>query len=243
MPYYAVFVGRVPGIYMSWSSAKQNVTNYPNAKYKSYSMKSDAMDALDNYGLDIPQNKKSPLNKKSSPLNKDRLVDLIDKYYLSESINFSELCIYTDGSVRNNGKKYATGSYGVFYSDPSILPLSQEIKRSDGIITTPISELIGIIEALKNIGTRTYEKIYLYTDSEYCYKALTKWYTGWVKNGWKTSGRTGAKSDVKNKLEIMEAYSLCLHYSVELHHINSHTGKQGKHFIGNEIADLLTKCY
>ena len=41
----------------------------------------------------------------------------------------------------------------------------------------------------------------------------------------------------------MLAYELCKANNVTLHHINSHTGKQDLHSIGNEIADMLTKCY
>lgn len=36
MKYYAVKVGYVPGIYMTWNEAKEQVNSYPYAKYKSF---------------------------------------------------------------------------------------------------------------------------------------------------------------------------------------------------------------
>ena len=36
MKYYAVRVGRQPGIYSSWDECKAQVNGYPNAKYKSF---------------------------------------------------------------------------------------------------------------------------------------------------------------------------------------------------------------
>jgi ribonuclease HI len=246
MPYYVVFEGRKPGIYKTWTEVKPLVDKYPNAKYKSYSMITEATEAFNGYTNQLIYNDIVPEEGSIAPTNaSSNIVSLIDKYYSmndwSNILNF-----YTDGSVKNNGKKYATGSYGVFYSDPRIMPISQEIKI-DKVITTPISELLGIIEGIKRYiksGFR-YTEINLYTDSEYCYKSLTKWITGWLRNDWKTaSKRKGmVPGEVKNKEEIMTAYLLISEHSIKIHHINSHTGKQDLHSIGNEIADMLTKCY
>lgn len=245
MPYYVVFEGRKPGIYKSWSIVKPLIDKFPNARYKSYSMLTEAEEAFAGSmqtALALKPIGITDINTGSKTQITNNLVSLIDKYYSNNDWT-NILNVYTDGSVKNNGKKYATGSYGVFYSDPRIMPISQEIKI-DKVITTPISELLGIIEGIKKYeksGLR-YTEVNLYTDSEYCYKSLTKWITGWLRNNWKTANKKGT-SDVKNKEEIMLAYELCKANNVTLHHINSHTGKQDLHSIGNEIADMLTKCY
>ena len=40
--YYAVKVGSVPGIYLSWAEAEPLVKGYPGAQYKSFSTKEEA---------------------------------------------------------------------------------------------------------------------------------------------------------------------------------------------------------
>ena len=252
MPYYVVFEGRKPGIYNTWPIVKPLIDKFPNAKYKSFSMLIDATKAFNDYNnnndnynnddiiIETPHNEPQGGSKTTN-----NIVALIDHYY-SKHLNFNILNVYTDGSCKNNGKKYATGSYGVFFSDPRIMPLSQEIKI-DKVITTPITELLGIISGIKRFiqSGYNYESVNIYTDSEYCYKSLTKWTPGWIRNGWKTASKKKgiAPGDVKNKEEIILAYELCIKYNIIVHHINSHTGKQDLHSIGNEIADMLTKCY
>lgn len=41
--YYAVKRGRVPGVYENWEIAKQQVEGYPNAEYRSFASKEDAL--------------------------------------------------------------------------------------------------------------------------------------------------------------------------------------------------------
>ena len=43
--WYVVWVGNAPGVYDSWEECKLQVANYPNAKYRSYSNKEDAIEA------------------------------------------------------------------------------------------------------------------------------------------------------------------------------------------------------
>lgn len=45
--YYAVSVGRVPGIYLNWNDCKDQVHKYPQALYKSFSNQNDAKHFLD----------------------------------------------------------------------------------------------------------------------------------------------------------------------------------------------------
>ena len=41
--FYAVAVGRVPGVYDSWAKASQQVTGFPRACYKSFFTEADAL--------------------------------------------------------------------------------------------------------------------------------------------------------------------------------------------------------
>ncbi|CAG8787912.1 24692_t:CDS:1, partial [Racocetra persica] len=44
--YYAVRVGREPGIYMSWEKYKQQIHEYPGALYKKFNTKQQAEDFI-----------------------------------------------------------------------------------------------------------------------------------------------------------------------------------------------------
>ena len=48
--FYAVFVGRVPGVYTNWDEAQAQVENFPGAKYRSYDSCEDATLAFRRYG-------------------------------------------------------------------------------------------------------------------------------------------------------------------------------------------------
>ena len=281
MPYYAIFVGREPGVYTSWTYAKTLIEKYPGAIYKSFNNKLDA----ENFALsgDIPtapvfadnhsqifkitkadsSSMMRPQPKMMRPQSHPKMIgskimqpnpdlvstSLIDNinYYFEHYSQNDALYIYTDGSVKNNGKPYATGGYGVFFSDARIIPISNIIKLQNKPITTPISELLAIIEGLRKVykfneeNGNPFKEIHLFTDSENCFKSLTKWYDGWVKNNWKTAyKKTG---DVKNKEEIIIAHDFMIKTSAIITHIRAHTGKHDVHHLGNEIADQLTKCY
>jgi len=185
---------------------------------------------------------KSP---QKSPKISPKLNNLIEEYL--NKLNTNKLYIYTDGSVKGNGKKNATGGYGVFFSDINIPYISKIMDNKQQQITTPLAEMNAIIDGLKAVlsynstinGAEFKPNIELYTDSEYCYNCLTKWHKTWAKNNWIKSD----KSEVKNKDEIIVALDLIDKTGAKLIHINSHTGKKDLHSIGNDIADLLSKCY
>ena len=44
--YYVVWVGTVPGVYISWEECKAQVHGFPKAKYKAYSTMEEATDAF-----------------------------------------------------------------------------------------------------------------------------------------------------------------------------------------------------
>ena len=46
--YYAVKIGRVPGIYTTWSECEKQVKYYKNAQFKSFKFKSDALKFISN---------------------------------------------------------------------------------------------------------------------------------------------------------------------------------------------------
>tara|TARA_Y100000768_G_scaffold388603_1_gene385528 strand:- start:2537 stop:3070 length:534 start_codon:yes stop_codon:yes gene_type:complete len=142
-----------------------------------------------------------------------------------------DLTIYTDGACSNNGKSTAKAGIGVYSKDK--LNISERIV---GKQTNQRAELYAILKALKTINIGSYNRITIYTDSQYSIDCLTKWVKNWTKNGWKDK----KNNDVKNKDIIKPLYSILSgNANIILIHIRAHTGKTDEHSIGNSIADKL----
>lgn len=142
-----------------------------------------------------------------------------------------DLIIYTDGACSNNGKSTAKAGIGVYSKDK--LKISERIV---GKQTNQRAELYAILRALTIVNISKYNRITIYTDSQYSIDCLTKWIKQWIKNGWKDK----KNHDVKNKDIIKPIYSiLSCNANIILTHIRAHTGKTDEHSVGNSIADKL----
>lgn len=153
---------------------------------------------------------------------------------IDDSTNY----VYTDGSCINNGKKNASGGYGVFFGDNDKKNIST---RMEGKTTNNKAELQAILESLKVIKNLK-QKYFIVSDSKYSINCVTKWNKNWIKNNWKTSKGT----DVSNKDIIQGILKLMEVVDVEYIHVNSHktppTNKNSieyKHWYGNHMADKL----
>jgi ribonuclease HI len=156
MPYYAVKVGRVSGIYTNWNDCKKNTYGYRGAIYKKF-------DTIDEAKLFINDNS----------LIGNQIVD--DNYDFSNCIN-----IYTDGGCINNGKKNAKASIGIFFSEDDKRNESRKLK-SNGIhkLTNNRAELKAILVALSKVvdEIKINKIIVIHTDSSYSIKAFTTDFT------------------------------------------------------------------
>jgi ribonuclease HI len=155
-----------------------------------------------------------------------------------------KLCVYTDGSCLNNGKKNSIGAIGIYFSDDDPDNLGQVIDNDGNKVTNQTMELLACLQALRLIKEKNKKEkaniIYIYTDSSYMINCMTKWYNAWEKNGWKnTKGK-----DVENKELIQALYNLKSEFIVIFKHIRSHqdepTNKNSEehlHWYGNFMAD------
>lgn len=75
--YYVVWKGHAPGIYHSWPDCQQQVQNFPDAKYKSFTSAAEAEAAFNQaFGVHIAVGKKGAAGKKSGPAPQRSLDDL-----------------------------------------------------------------------------------------------------------------------------------------------------------------------
>ena len=131
--------------------------------------------------------------------------------------------IYTDGAcVPNPGP----GGWGAFLRHG--LHEKELCGGEAGTTTNNRMELLAPIMALEALTRRS--RVELFTDSVYVRSGITKWVTGWQRNGWKTS----AKQPVKNVDLWQRLVAACDEHDVEWHWVKGHSGIDG-----NERADRL----
>lgn len=142
--------------------------------------------------------------------------------------------VFTDGSCMK--KKNIIGGYGIYFPNKELPNISRKFTHEP--ITNQRAELYAIYVALilikKNIN---FDKIIIYTDSDYSIKCITVWGKDWIKNNWKTSTNQSVKNQdiIKPLLDIY----LKMKDKIEFIHVNSHTGNTDYKSLGNAEADKL----
>lgn len=137
------------------------------------------------------------------------------------------ILIFTDGSSRGNP---GPGGYGV------IVRLGDKVRELGGgnkHTTNNRMEMTAIIEALRFVGD-TNDSITLYTDSKYTIDGITKWVSGWQRNGWKTKNKT----EVLNRDLWEELVPLVDRKNITWHHVEGHAG-----IPGNERVDSIATSF
>ena len=152
-------------------------------------------------------------------------------------IRETDIVIYTDGACTNNGSILAKAGVGVHFSkrnkvsfDDISAAFPGHGHMTDNKPTNQRAELQAIVEALR-VTKECPHKIIIYTDSEYSINCVTNWFPNWVKKN--------KLEDKKNIDLIRPIYQYYLGKDIEFRHINSHTGLQDEHSLGNEEADRL----
>jgi ribonuclease HI len=152
---------------------------------------------------------------------------------IEEQKDMKLIKVYTDGSVSGNGQNNAKGGIGVYFGPNDGRNLSEVFTLAP--VTNQRTELYAILKAMQM--TESYDKVTIYTDSEYSIKCFTEWIENWIKNGFKNK----EGKPVKNLDIIMPIHELRTKYPGKyfFKHVNSHTGKTDPDSLGNEEADKL----
>ena len=123
-----------------------------------------------------------------------------------------KITIYTDGACTNNGKPGAKASYAYYLPEHQSLSDSGRIP-DDQPQTNNRGELSGILHGINKVLASfppSDVDLYVYTDSDYSKNCLTKWVSGWIKRGWKTTEGTPVLNrdlieDISGKLVIFNS--------------------------------------
>ncbi len=245
--YYAIHKGVKPGIYNTWFDAKQQVSGFKGAIYKRFILLEDAKYFVEHGKVPDPikpkpmkfSNMKTFIKATGKSISKSETSNTDFKPYLDQYHKLSNidrdttLIIYTDGSTINNGKVNAHGGYGVFFDDPDILPISEQLNSTK--ITNNVAELQAIIASLIKVKDDTRKKI-LKSDSEYSVLAITERYKKYEQNNWVTN----YGKPISNAELIKKAVKLVQDQNVQVDHIYAcHSNPKTIDETGNYLADRL----
>lgn len=143
-----------------------------------------------------------------------------------------KVLIYADGSAIGNP---GPGGWGVIIAHGGkILELGGGNKHT----TNNRMELTAVIEALKKVSSYQLSAINyqltIRTDSRYVINGITKWLSGWEKNGW----RGVNKKPILNKDLWVKLSKLANGKKIKWEHVHGHAG-----IPGNERVDFIaTLC-
>ena len=148
--------------------------------------------------------------------------------------------VFTDGACSSNGRPGAKAGYAVWFPEHKTMSTSQKVP-SDQPQTNQRAELSAIHRStivLEENGCYD-EDVVIYTDSDYSINCLTKWITGWVSRGWKTS----VGGDVLHR-DLIEDTSkrLAKFKSYRFIHVRAHTGGEDDLSRNNDVVDRMARA-
>lgn len=217
--YYAVRVGRVPGVYLTWPDARAQVVGYAGAVYRKF----DARAAAEAFsGVDGV-----------APAPAPPIVVLFASDAATVARNPE---IYVDGSCLGNGRGGARAGVGVFFGDGDPRNLSESFTMDNP--TNQRAEILAIVRALEvclaDPRLIEAETITVRTDSMYVVNCVQRYIDSWRAHAWhKSDGEPVKNRDLIERLgELRDR----LGPRLSVHHVKGHAGNRG-----NDEADRLAK--
>ena len=148
--------------------------------------------------------------------------------------------VFTDGACSLNGRPGAKAGYAVWFPDHLRFSMSERLPANEPQ-TNQRAEMSAIHKAAMILEENGFhdENIVIYTDSEYSINCLTKWISGWVSRGWKTS----AGGDVLHRDLIEDtAKRLAKFKSYRFVHVRAHTGGEDDLSKQNDAVDRMARA-
>ncbi|MCR5701015.1 MAG: ribonuclease H family protein [Lachnospiraceae bacterium] len=209
--YYAVAVGKTPGIYLTWDDCKTQVAGFPGAVYKGFDNINDAENFL---GV--------------ASVEKDVKVTGIERAVLKTEDDkdcqriSTDTCLvaYVDGSYDDTTKRYAYGCVLVF--DDEVVKLNGDNNDEEYVSMRNVAgEILGSETAIKWAAEHGYKEVVIYYD----YEGIEKW----ANNIWKANkpGTIRYKEFIKEQRKKIK---------ITFVKVAAHTG-----VTYNEMADRLAK--
>ena len=223
--FYAVKVGKAPGIYQTWNECKENVHGFPGAIYKSFKTLGEAEEFMslgNNYNNTNNTTNKNQ-NNTAEKSNKQADIKLPAGAGLSEFLEANRTCeavAFVDGSFDIATKRYACGV--ILLHGDKLIEMSESFFDEEMSTMRNVSgEIEGSMHAMKYCLENGIKSIDIYFD----YEGIEKWALGM----WKTN-----KNGTKNYKAYYDSIKDIL--EVHFHKVKGHSGNPG-----NDKADELAK--
>lgn len=178
--YYAVRVGKTPGIYVSWDDCKAMVDGYPGAKYKGFGSIAEAEAFLN--GVEYVQlRQENPTSQGSAQLGLDK-----------------EVYAFVDGSFNVATGVYGYGGFLVVNGEKYILQGSGN-EEEMASMRNVAGEILGSMAAVEKAIELGVKELIIYYD----YMGIEMWATGgWKRNKSGTIAYYEFMQRVKNQISI-----------------------------------------
>lgn len=242
--FYAVKVGRVPGIYRTWEECKAQTDKYPCNAYKSFVTKKEAeaymKDNKRKYDCIRTEEDCQELNKKrrleeQKDENKDEEQSKEKEKEEKNREKNETIIVYTDGSCLFNGKSNAVCGIGVYFGKEDD-PRNVSKMLPSNYVTNNQAEIMAVKTALEILESNLDSNVEIRTDSLYVIKSMTEWL-----NKWKEEGETKVLKKIRPNYSLLlecEALIKTRKGKVIWTHCSAHNGIKG-----NEMSDKLsTRC-
>ena len=207
--YYAVKVGKIPGIYNTWSECEKMVKGYKGAIYKSFLTLDEAKSFL---GEETSYLNKNESNSDGFSASGDKSIDIENNYsFVDGSFNSCTGVYGYGGFVFSNGKKHILQGSGNDKEMASMRNVAGEILGSERAISEAI-----------NMGFKS-------IDVYYDYQGIASWADGsWKRNKKYTQRYYDFIQEAKKQINI-KFIKVKAHTGVEL---NEKVDKLAKNAVG-----------
>lgn len=213
--YYAVKVGRIPGIYQTWDETKEQINGYSGAVYKGFTTLHDAEQFI------LESNEQASDNKKENVTSGDLNNQIEEKI---ANLSEDEVVAFVDGSYNAEKEKAGFGTIIISKGEEKYTSYKSFTKKFDEnliALRNIFAELEGVKEAVLVAVNSKKTKITIYYD-----------YTGiemWATKKWKANNEF-----TQNYIAFMQ--EKMKYINIEFVKVPAHSG-----VIYNEEADALAK--
>ena len=176
--YYAVRVGKVPGIYQTWDECKKNVHGFPAAEYKSFPSEEEAKAYM---GREAVQE----INGKTGSGNMEDVMPDNDYAFVDGSFNIATGVYGYGGFLMHDGVRYELSGNG---SDKEMASMRNVA-----------GEILGSMAAMEYAVNHGITNLSIYYD----YMGISKWCTGeWKANKKGTIAYRDYYNKIKTKVNV-----------------------------------------
>lgn len=247
--FYAVARGRAPGVYRTWTEAKEQVDGFAGARYKKFPTRAAAEAFVHADGAPIlAQLGIAQLDIQARPVaaavpavllaSTVPTVPTAPACAAAPPAAAKGLVCFTDGSAIGNGTRHAKAGYAVVWPQHPELDVTERLQGAPQ--TNNRAEYMGAIramEAANRADAGRGKALTIYTDSKLLVKSMTEWFRGWKTHGWrKADGEPVANVDLLQKLDEVQRGRVVL-----WKHVRAHTGRTDWASHWNAVADARAR--